>query len=50
MIEIVNTNFRCHACESRDNVKNISVALDGNVSKLNIRLCEKCRKQLKKML
>ena len=50
MIEIVNTNFRCNACKSRDNVKNISIWLDGNTSKLNIRLCEKCRKRLKKML
>ena len=50
MIEIINTNFRCNSCESRDNVKNISVASNGNASKLNIRLCEKCRKELKKML
>ena len=50
MIELTDTNFGCHSCTSREDVKVVSVFLLGSSQKLNVRLCPKCRTQLKGLL
>lgn len=48
MIELSGTHFRCHACGSEEEVKNIALLLNGR--RMDTRLCNECRKQLKRML